>query len=72
MASGLARVDAAGRVIMAADSTNKAVAPGRRSVRVTSRASYNGGLFVHEVSVVYPCMIVRSRAASSSSPRLAV
>lgn len=34
---------------MGADHTNKATGRGRQSVRLSSKAAYNGGLFIHDL-----------------------
>uniref|UniRef100_A0A914DZ49 GH16 domain-containing protein n=1 Tax=Acrobeloides nanus TaxID=290746 RepID=A0A914DZ49_9BILA len=46
---GLIAVNSNGTIYMGADHTNKATGRGRKSVRLSSKAAYNGGLFIHDL-----------------------
>ena len=47
--AGLAKITPSGQAYMAVDNTSIAWGAGRRSVRIESTATYNGGLFVIDV-----------------------
>ena len=63
MNNGLATVTPTGQARIAVDNTSIAWGAGRLSVRIESKATYNGGLFIMDAEHM-PCVIVLSLAIS--------